>query len=234
MPAYRSPEEAEIRKPVVARLRELMPGARIIHEIQSACQGPTRIDVLAVSTDRIAAVEIKSSKDKLDRLPAQLSAMCGCAHHPIVALHRKFFEIKETPNAGTWINAPEEAGHGVIWGFDLPQLTSAEQYLRHELQDRWRKWMACPPPGAIDMLWRDELREIASRCALHSATSRLTIPELIDVMTWHLTGAEITKEVCAALRARKCVEADPPIETATPDPGPGPDRLSRQSQGVLL
>lgn len=209
MPAYRSPAEAEIREPVVARLRELMPEARIIHEIQSACQGPTRIDVLAVTPDRIAAVEIKSSKDKLDRLPAQLSAMCGCAHHPIVALHRKFFEIKETPNAGTWINAPEEAGHGVIWGFDLPQLTSAEQYLRHELQGRWRKWMACPPPGAIEMLWREELRAIVASRDLSSRTSKLAIPELIDLLCWNLTGADVTREVCAALRARRCPEADP-------------------------
>lgn len=209
MPAYRSPAEAEIREAVVARLRELMPEARIIHEIQSSCQGPTRIDVLAVTPDRIAAVEIKSSRDKLDRLPAQLEGMQRCAHHPIVALHRKFFEIKETPNAGTWIYAPEEAGRGVIWGFDLPQLTSAEQYLRHELQGRWRKWMACPPPGAIDMLWRDELRAIVARRDLSSRTSKLTIPELIDLLCWNLTGADVTREVCAALRARRCPEADP-------------------------
>ena len=214
MPAYRSAAEADIREPVVSRLRELLPNARIIHEIQSACQGPTRIDVLAVTPDRIAAVEIKSSKDKLDRLPAQLSAMRGCAHHPIVALHRKFFAVKETPNAGTWINAPEEAGYGVIWGFDLPHVHAAEQYIRHDLQGRWQKWMVCPPPGAVKMLWREELREIASRRTLHRSTSRLTIPELIDVLTWNLTGAQITGEVCAALRARKCVEADPEIRGA--------------------
>ena len=114
MPAYRSEAEAEIRVPVVARLRELMPGARIIHEIQSACQGPTRIDVLAVTRDRIAAVEVKSAKDKIDRLATQMTHMRGCAHYPIAALHRKFFEVKETPHAGTWINAPQEAGYGQI------------------------------------------------------------------------------------------------------------------------
>ncbi len=212
MPAYRSPAEAEIREPVVARLRELMPAARIIHEIQSACQGPTRIDVLAVTPDRIAAVEIKSSRDKLDRLPAQLEAMQGCAHHPIVALHAKHFEVVDSPNAGTWINAPKAAGYGVVWGFDLPQARGAEQYQRHEIHDRWAKWRACPPPGAVDMLWRDELRAIVTRRDLSSRTSRLTMPELIDVLQWNLTGACLTREVCAALRARRCPEADPPIE----------------------
>ena len=212
MPAYRSPAEAEIREPVVARLRELMPAARIIHEIQSVCQGPTRIDVLAVTPDRIAAVEIKSSRDKLDRLPAQLEAMQGCAHHPIVALHAKHFEVTEASNAVTWISAPKEAGYGVVWGFDLPQARDAEPYRRHEIHDRWSKWMACPPAGAVNMLWRDELRAIVARRDLISRTSKLTMPELIDVLCWHLTGAELTREVCTALRARKCVEADPPIE----------------------
>ena len=154
MPAYRSPAEAEIRDPVVARLRELMPAARIIHEIQSACQGPTRIDVLAVTPDRIAAVEIKSSRDKLDRLPAQLEAMQRCAHHPIVALHAKHFEVTETPWAGTWVSAPKASGYGVVWGFDLPQAHGAEQYRRHEIHDRFAKWRACPPAGAVNMLWR--------------------------------------------------------------------------------
>lgn len=209
MPAYRSPVEAEIRDPVVARLRELMPAARIIHEIQSACQGPTRIDVLAVTPDRIAAVEIKSSRDKLDRLPAQLEAMQRCAHHPIVALHAKHFEVTETPRAGTWVSAPKAAGYGVVWGFDLPQARGAEQYQRHEIHDRFAKWRACPPAGAVDMLWRDELRAIVARRDLSSRTSKLTIPELIDLLCWNLTGADVTREVCAALRARRCPEADP-------------------------
>ena len=211
MPAYRSEAEAEIREPVVARLRQLMPGARIIHEIQSACQGPTRIDVLAVTADRIAAVEIKSARDKLSRLPAQLEAMRRCAHHPIVALHGKFFEVMDTPSGGTWVNAPKEARHGVIWGFDIPQARGAEHYRCHELHDRWAKWKACPPQGAISMLWREELRAIVSRRGLSSRTSRLTMPELIDILRWHLTGAEVTHEVCAALRERRCVEADPEI-----------------------
>lgn len=214
MPAYRSPAEAEIREPVVARLRETMPGCRIIHEIQSACQGPTRIDVLAVTQSRIAAVEIKSSRDKLDRLPAQLTAMQGCAHTAIVALHRKFFEIREVPNFGLMCNPPAEARYSNVWGFDLPQGRGVEQYRRYELYDRHRRWISNPPSGAVHMLWRDELRGIVSRRDLSSRTSRLTMEELIDLIRWNMTGAEVTAEVCAALRARNCVEADPAIEVA--------------------
>ena len=211
MPAYRSEAEAEIRDPVVCRLRELMPSARIIHEIQCATWGPNRIDVLAVTDRKIVAVEIKSSKDKLDRLPKQISSMNSCAHHVIAALHSKFFRIIETPNAGTWIDHPKEAGASQVWGFDLPEANGVEQYRRHELSSRWDKPSSCPPDGAIDMLWRKELREIAARRKLHSATSRLTIPELIDVIKWNMNWSEITAEVCAALRRRECPEADAPV-----------------------
>lgn len=214
MPAYRSEAEAEIREPVVARLRELMPRCRIIHEIQSACQGRTRIDVLAVTETRIAAVEIKSSRDKLDRLPTQMSEMHGSAHHVIAALHRKHFEITENPKLGLVVRPPKEARYdGQVWGFDLPDGPWSEQYRRHELRSKWDKIRLCLPGGAR-ILWREELREIVSRHALTKASSKLTIPEMLDLMEWNLTGATVTREVCAALRRRQCVEADPAIEVA--------------------
>lgn len=213
MPAYRSSAEAEIREPVVARLRVLMPGARIIHEIQSACQGPNRIDVLAVTPNRIAAVEIKSSRDKLDRLPAQIKAMQGCAHHVIAALHAKFLTVSQhggrswaAPDWGATVGAK-------VWGFGLPDDVSLDSpVMQHDLSERWDTHMRCPPVGAINMLWREELREIVCRHRLHGATSKLTMPELIDVIRWAMTGAEITSEVCASLRSRRCSEADPEIE----------------------
>ena len=160
------------------------------------------------------AVEVKSKKDKIDRLPAQLSSMCSCAHHAIAALHSKFFEVKDTPNAGTWISAPKEARLGVVWGFDLPDANGVDQYRWHQLSSRWDKRLMSPPSGAIHLLWREELREIVSRRKLHGATSRLTMPELVDLIGWNLTGAEATREICAALRGRECVEADPALGAA--------------------
>ncbi|WP_278118673.1 hypothetical protein [Mesorhizobium sp. WSM4887] len=74
MPAYRSSAEAEIRDAAVARLRQRRPNARIIHEINVSSNGPNRIDVLAVDRAEIIACEVKSAKDKLDRLPAQLTS----------------------------------------------------------------------------------------------------------------------------------------------------------------
>ncbi len=213
MPAYRSPAEAEIREPVVARLRDLLPNCRIIHEIQCATWGPNRIDVMAVTPERIVSAEIKSSRDKIDRLPAQLSSMHGCSHHAIAALHRKFFKIEASPFGGLMVTEPEEARIGMVWGFDLPESKFAEQYQRHELSHRYEKHMISPPSGALDMLWREELRIIAARKALSTKTSRLTMEELRDLIIWNMTGKQVTREICATLRARKCPEADPQIFT---------------------
>src|SRR6056297_3623333 len=89
MPAARSEAEAEIRDAVVAKLRRTRPDARIIHEINMA-GGTNRADVMAVSPAEIITVEIKSEKDKLDRLPDQIATMRKCSHITVAALHRKF------------------------------------------------------------------------------------------------------------------------------------------------
>ena len=95
MPAYRSAAEAEVREVVVEHLRACRPRARIIHEI-NVCQGGCRVDVMAVDREEIVAVEIKSERDKLDRLPNQMAAMKSVAHHCVVALHEKFLVERET------------------------------------------------------------------------------------------------------------------------------------------
>lgn len=208
MPAYRSDAEAEIRGPVVSRLREIIPGCRIIHEINAASFG-NRIDVLAVGVDRVAAVEIKSEKDKIDRLPVQLGAMYGVAHHIFAALHEKFLhDIRgdahppdEARLAVTWVYPiRERPGHidcGAVW---------------HD-RDRWSKRFSCLPSGAIGMLWREELHEICRNIGMRGV-AKLTMEEAQDAIRWRMNGQQITRAICAALRRRECVEADPPMHTA--------------------
>lgn len=209
MPAYRSSAEAEVRDAVVARLRQLRPDARIMHEVNASSFG-NRIDVLAVSPAEIIAVEVKSAKDKLDRLPDQLKAMRGCAHHVIAALHEKFgtlLESRRRPeferDGKSYIRmAPESIGDALAWMFP-------------ELQVRWREPSASVtqplPPAAIDMLWREELRAMCHAYGL-PASSRLAMPALIATLRWNLTGRQITQGICATLRARACVEADEAVE----------------------
>lgn len=211
MPAYRSSAEGEVREAVVAHIRTIRPNARIIHEINCSSYGPNRIDVLAVSPTDILAVEIKSKKDKLDRLPAQIVSMRACASHVYAALHEKFLVPLGRAEHGMGVTAPEQASGAMVWVF--PRIDrKGHVECRYEWieRDRWTKPKLCLPPGAIHLLWREELQSICSSLGV-TGVSKLNMPEAIDVITWSLTGEQITRTICATLRARRCVEADPKI-----------------------
>lgn len=210
MPAYRSADEAEIRDAVVARLRLIRPGARIIHEINVAGQGSNRIDVLAVDRAEIIAVEVKSKKDKIDRLPSQIAAMRGAAHHVVAALHEKF--LISLPYRGAPVGlfgAPPEARDAVTWFW--PETDNGK------VRD-WgcRTWVApkqamtiALPGAALDMLWADELRRVCLDLGVAvGARANMTL------MAKQARGGELTKAICAALRRRTCIEADPAQEVA--------------------
>lgn len=223
MPAYRSSAEAEIREAVVARLRELRPAARIIHEINASGQGSNRMDMIAVDRAEIIAVEIKSAKDKLDRLRDQLAAMRKCSHLTIAAIHDKFLvEQKTHPRAQhyerdgefylkTYPNNWDYSGE--TWVF--PRIRRAlDPTWYHDGLERWdlrqRRLDAPLPEGALDLLWREELKILCS--ALRVSTSRKsTMPEMVAALRWHSTGKELTQGICWLLRARECCEADAAI-----------------------
>lgn len=204
MPAYRSSAEADIRGPVVDRLREVIPGCRIIHEINAASFG-NRIDVLAVGHDTMAAVEIKSERDKLDRLPAQIKAMRGVSNLVFAALHERFLSVS---HGGFYV--PSEAQGAVVWAWPIADRAGHIQCgAEWHGVDRWRKSMKCLPHGALAMLWREELQSICRDMGVKRAGS-LTMDEAMDAIRWNATGEEITRLICATLRRRDCVESDPP------------------------
>lgn len=204
MPAYRSEAEAEIRAPVVDRLRELIPNCRIIHEINAESFG-NRIDVLAVGETRIAAVEIKSVKDKLDRLPAQIQAMRGVTTEVFAALHEKFLSDRgmamppdEARGATAWIYPKKDRGGHV--DCDSKWI---ERFA-------WQKTTRCLPPTAINLLWREELHGLCNSLGV-KRVSKLDMRQATDEIRWRMNGEQITRAICKTLRARECVEADPSI-----------------------
>ena len=208
MPAYRSQAEADIRVLVVARLREMLPGCRVINEINVESFG-NRIDVLAVGETRLIAVEIKSEKDKLDRLKDQVAAMRLVTHEVFVSLHEKFLRPlgKE---AIYGLVPPEDATNAVTWVYPRMarkgHVECGEEWFD---RDRWKKPMQGLPPGAIGMLWREELQASCRELGVRGV-AKLTMNECIDRIRWAMTGEQITRLICSTLRARKCVEADEP------------------------
>jgi hypothetical protein len=219
MPAYRSPAEAEVRDAVEARLRSIRPMSRIIHEINVSGHGSNRIDLIAVGIDEIIAVEVKSAKDKLDRLPTQIKAMKGVAHHVVAAIHDKFLIEKATNQWAAHYQRGEE-----YFCRDAPVETKgASVWVYPEVKRSQGTWDdLCPwrapqvrhqlalPSDAIWMLWRDELYELCGALRI-SVGRRATMTDMARELRWLLPGGELTKGICAALRARKCIEADAPI-----------------------
>lgn len=207
MPAYRSAAEAEIREAVVSKIRMERPGYRIIHEINARDFG-NRIDVLAVGPAEIIAVEIKSEKDKLDRLPAQIAAMRGAAHHTIAAIHEKFLVPAPWAKGDKTVQEPAEARGATVWAY--PETNVGRTFGCA----KWgfpRQAVTEPLPGdAIHMLWRAELHELCNRLYV-SLGKRPNMAQMVNALRWNCTGSELTKGICTMLRARKCIEADPEI-----------------------
>lgn len=212
MPAYRSSAEAEVRDAVVARLRRFRPDARIMHEINVAGTGSNRVDVLAVCRAEIIAVEVKSARDKLDRLPDQIEAMRGAAHHVIAAIHEKHLVKKpDQYSSDTTIGIPRAFTRGAdSWIF--PELQRPGQW-DHRWVDPIPALTRALPAAALSMLWQVELWELCGSLGM-SMTRRATMAHMTNALRWSATGAQITKGICAALRARNATEADPPVRDA--------------------
>lgn len=226
MPAYRSPAEGEIREAVVAHLRARRPSARIIHEINAVnmtAGRTTRIDVLAVGPDDMVAVEIKSERDKLDRLPAQMEAMQRVAHYAIAALHEKFLVERPTNEFAAHYERdgvhyqmalpsdPVALHRAITWVYPRQARALRPDY---DYLARWdlsaAPGMTTLPEAALDMLWREELADLCGRLKIATGR-RSTRSDMMRDLRWQCSGKEITRGICTALRARECVEADPPI-----------------------
>lgn len=171
--------EERIRAKAEAMLRGAFPDARIIHELVLR-QGGCRIDLAAVTPDRLICVEVKSERDVLTRLPDQVEAMKRVSDAWCVVT--AFKHMDPCRKIAGWLHVAEEDA------LDRLHL--------------WRDAMAgtCNAPARLEMLWADELRWVArikgARWACITAAS--------DSMA----GAEVRRAVCAQLRARAFPRAD--------------------------
>jgi len=208
--ARRSTAEQAVRDAVVARIRVALPRARIIHELNVAGTGSNRIDVAAVTLDRLFAFELKSEKDTLDRWPEQQRAFEACAHHVIVVAHRRHFQEDKSyaPPRFVWPFGEYETN---VWMFPEPEPSGTWPLYNHRWHLPKDKLIEPHAYKFLNMLWRNELFDLAQRFRLGLAR-RATRHDAIVEIALNCTGAEIATGVCAALRARTFVEADPPFE----------------------
>lgn len=229
-PSNRSDEEMAMRALIVPELRKRYPTARIIHELPVR-YSTNRIDLAAVTKSEIVSVEIKSSKDVMDRLEAQLRAFQPISSRIIVALAPRWNEKLPSietrhPSGGVGYQlqyTPTQEIIRHIGGVEVWTVDAAAGAITEMDGDYYRArkpWLA----QMLDMLHVAELVAIADRhrVAVPKRPNHLTlVSELVDM----LQGREVVAAVCRALRARdafcdgtdapiiiECPPASPPIE----------------------
>lgn len=228
----RSSAEVEIRDAVVARFRELWPDARIIHEMNVE-HGNSRADVVAVQPNRLWIAEIKSERDKLDRLAGQVADFGPCCHGMLIAAHEKW--TRKGPTEEIHKPATKRFSACVQYRTEPSKLQKAlagcrrvEVWSYPEPPTRYgsRDWRA--PSDVVPwyhrmlmLLWADELRDVAVAHRV-SHDKRTPAYKLAPLLSRQMTGTEIEAAVCKTLRSRPFAEADPPVEArqgsvATPD-----------------
>lgn len=202
----RSDEELRMRMLVADELRKLHPGARIIHELPLR-YSERRLDVAAICDDKIVAAEIKSSVDVMDRLEHQIRAFLPVTARVIIALapkwNQKLEMVVEKRERGTFYHQPKTEAQELISkiGGNTETWTVDANAGAVEITERCYRDGTPWSHKMLEMLWRNELAEVAARhqvCVPPRASHLVILNACEEVMT----GREVRVAVCRTLRQR--------------------------------
>lgn len=212
--------EERIRVKAEAMLRDRYPDARIVHELVLE-QGGCRIDVAAILAQGIIAVEIKSERDVLDRLAAQIGAAVKVSRTVMVCTTEKHAD--KIVALGSYYVAGGASNPDHIPA--LRHCTVMAEQQDGMLGSVWTGGWSDPTRilGAEDllkMLWAPELRRVCYDLGVgQKATRSLCIWQACEL----LSGQEVRRRVCRELRSRPFPRADPAIDTPRDAPPPETD-----------
>jgi hypothetical protein len=224
--------EERIRAKAEAHLRLAFPEGRIIHELVTANFGPSRIDLACVTHDMIIGLEIKSERDVLDRLARQYKhALAVCDHYAVVTTPEVADKIEWLQRSTTDDYEPIPGMPGCMRGVANPDFVPEIRHLEifrergdgldvgyhawadpnHPYRSRWLEVALRNPADRLAMLWAAELRLIAAPLG---AKSNWSGGRSIRAICEEMTGRQIRRAVCAALRQRAFPRADVAMEQA--------------------
>src|SRR6266571_3010093 len=85
--------ESDIRSDIKARLPHFFRGSSevLLVEEMEVCSGRARAD-MAVISDQLIGIEIKGSRDNVDRLPNQVDHYARCFDHVVLVVHENLAE----------------------------------------------------------------------------------------------------------------------------------------------
>lgn len=186
----RSGEELAMRGAIEAWGRARWPDARVFHELTI---GMCRADLAFICPADLIVVEIKSSRDTLDRLDKQMRVFKEHVPEVWVALAPKWKDDSKKPFIANEMFVTESAIETVC------------------------SWRRTPDRNGLcynamlHLLWAEEARAIAGRKSCLS-NKRQPLHSVVPELALHLTGKEILEEVCRELRGRyTAYTADEPV-----------------------
>ena len=204
MTTNRSSEEFAMRRVIDAWGRSRWPNARVVHEL--VVNSERRIDMAFIGPDYLVGIEIKSSRDVMDRLKDQLTVFRR--HLPLVLL-----AVAPKWKDEAWRHAGSLDIFVVDPASDVP--VRGHSYYRQDLS------VTVP---LLSLLWAQELRNIVDRLVIPSS-AKATMVHNIAAIAQGANGAQIVREVCTELRARDAFPknkahppSDPPIGKALRHP----------------
>lgn len=183
-----SEAEARIRVKAERLLRQLWPDARIVHEIDL---GGVRLDLAAITPERLILVEIKSERDTLSRLERQVEAASSIGGLVLVMVAERW--VAGFPRLrGRCLQMVEDGDDFMCFLGERYRYPLTVNHVRDDA-DRYdnRRLMG--------LLLKPELYALAKP---YGAKTKHDVPALQQIAHERLTGQEIRRGVMAALRAR--------------------------------
>lgn len=217
MPARISEEEPAMRELVVPHLRGAYPGGRVVHEFPLRFSAK-RLDLAVIMPTEIIGVEIKSSKDTLDRLAGQLEGFANVVSRFIVALAPCWNEQRPM--------VKQKAKYGFAY---IDDFTAAQRIVHNSRANSYTEIFDCcaatkrfektkavyhenvaHPHRVLSLLHVAELKRIAMRAGIGVGTRHdIIVKKLFNEMP----GKKVMEESCRQLRWRDafCPGTDAPI-----------------------
>jgi hypothetical protein len=187
-PHLHSPEEARMRAAVAAWGQRRWPGYRCMHEVPLS---EHRIDMIFVGAKDIAGVEIKSSRDRLDRLEIQVEEYRRWLPEIWVAVASKWQHHDALQFARRNLIVVDDCRKGAA---DVVEYRQGRRPYRDEL--------VCS--RLLGILYQEEAARVAQRTGVIPGSRPTKEPRhrILPMLARLLTGNEIMREVCTELRRR--------------------------------
>lgn len=165
----------------------------IVHEL-GLCQGTVRADV-AVVNGSLAAFEIKSDQDTLDRLPRQVEIYGRVFDYVTLIVGKRHARgvAKKIPP---------------FWGITIASETDGALSLKSRRTPKRNKKV--DPVSVARLLWRDEALALLAKHHLAEGLRSKPRRALWDALAGDLPQDDLSQAVRETLRARRDWPADPP------------------------